>query len=41
MYREMKGIEEEEDIFVEETSEVPVVEEKEVVALVDDYFEED
>lgn len=37
MYREMKGIPEEEDIFVEES----VSEEITVVELVDDYFEED
>ncbi len=40
MYREMKGIPEEEDIFVEEAiSEATDI--KEVVELVDDYFEED
>ena len=38
----MKGIPEEEDLFVEEgDSEVLVVEEKSKVELVDDYFEED
>ena len=41
MYREMKGIPEEENLFVEEgTSEVSV-DEKQAVELVDDYFEED
>ena len=41
MYREMKGIEEEEDLFVEEASEGLVEEEKKQVTLADDYFEED
>ena len=41
MYREMKGIEEEEALFVEEASEGLAVEEKKQVTLVDDYFEED
>ena len=42
LYREIKGIPEEEDIFVDETvSDVENPEKKEVVALVDDYFEED
>ena len=42
MYREMKGIPEEEDIFVEEeASEVTTEAEKKTVELVDDYFEED
>ena len=42
MYREMKGIPEEEDLFVEEgASEVLVAEEKNKIELVDDYFEED
>ena len=41
MYREMKGIPEEENLFVEEgASEVPA-DEKQAVELVDDYFEED
>lgn len=42
MYRELKGIPEEEDIFAEtEVSENVSTEEKAVVELVDDYFEED
>ena len=42
MYREMKGIPEEEDIFVEEAvSEEVKSENKEVVELIDDYFDED
>ena len=42
LYREMKGIPEEEDIFVDEVvSEETKAERKEVVELVDDYFEED
>jgi len=42
MYREMKGIPEEEDIFVdEEVSEEANAERKETIELVDDYFEED
>ena len=42
MYREMKGISEEEDIFVEEeASEERTEAEKKTVELVDDYFEED
>ncbi len=39
MYRELKGIPEEADIFVEETVELST--EETSVALVDDYFEED
>ena len=42
MYREMKGIPEEEELFVEEdASEILAVEEKKQVELLDDYFEED
>ena len=42
MYRELKGIPEEENIFVEdETSETAETEKRAVAELVDDYFEED
>ena len=41
LYREMKGIPEEENIFVEEDSEESISKEKETIVLADDYFEED